>query len=37
MDEIQKAKTGILLYAAGFGIGLATLFIDFIPVIAIGP
>jgi len=36
MDEIQKAKTGILLYAAGFGIGLATLFIDFIPVIAIG-
>ena len=36
MDEIQKAKTGILLYSAGFGIGLATLFIDVIPVIAVG-
>jgi len=36
MDEIQKAKTGILLNSVGFGIGLATLFIDIIPVIAIG-
>jgi len=36
MDEIQKAKSGIILNSIGFCVGLATLVIDVIPVIAIG-
>ena len=36
MDEIQKAKRGIILNSIGFCIGLTTLLIDVIPVIAIG-
>ena len=36
MDEIQKAKRGIILNSIGFCVGLATLLIDLIPVIAIG-
>ncbi len=36
MDEIQKAKRDSILYAVGFCIGLATLLIDVIPVIAVG-
>ena len=36
MDEIQKAKRDGILNAVGFCIGLATLLIDVIPVIAIG-
>ena len=36
MDEIQKAKRGIILNSIGFCVGLATLVIDVIPVIAIG-
>ena len=36
MDEIQKAKRGIILNCVGFCIGLCTLLIDIIPVIAIG-
>jgi len=33
---MRKTKLGILFYALGFGIGLATLFIDVIPIIAVG-
>ena len=36
MDEIQKAKRGIILNSIGFCVGLATLIIDVIPVIAVG-
>ncbi|HET6457882.1 MAG TPA: hypothetical protein VFG24_03260 [Nitrosopumilaceae archaeon] len=36
MDEIQKAKRGIILNSIGFCVGLCTLVIDVIPVIAIG-
>jgi len=36
MDEIQKAKRDGILNAVGFCIGLATLLIDVIPVIAVG-
>ena len=36
MDEIQKAKRGVVLNSIGFCVGLATLLIDVIPVIAVG-
>lgn len=36
MDEIQKAKRGIILNGIGFCVGVGTLVIDVIPVIAIG-
>jgi hypothetical protein len=36
MDEIQKAKRGVVLNSLGFCVGVATLLIDIIPVIAIG-
>lgn len=36
MDEIQKAKRGVVLNSIGFCVGVATLLIDVIPVIAIG-
>lgn len=36
MDEMQKAKRGIILNSIGFCVGLTTLLIDVIPVIAIG-
>jgi len=36
MDEIRKAKRDTILYSLGFCIGVATLLIDTIPVIAIG-
>jgi hypothetical protein len=36
MDEIQKAKRGVVLNSLGFCVGVATLLIDAIPVIAIG-
>ncbi len=36
MDEIKKAKRGMILNGIGFCIGIATLMIDVIPVIAIG-
>ncbi|MGQ0795414.1 MAG: hypothetical protein ACT4N5_04425 [Nitrosopumilaceae archaeon] len=36
MDEIQKAKRGIILNSIGFCVGVGTLVIDVIPVIAIG-
>ena len=36
MDEIQKAKQESILYSIGFCVGLATLLIDTIPVIAVG-
>ena len=36
MDEIQKAKRDAVLYTLGFCIGIATLVIDTIPIIAVG-
>jgi len=36
MEEIQKAKLGIILNSIGFCVGLCTLVIDVIPVIAVG-
>ena len=36
MDEIQKAKLSIVLNTAGCGIGIATLLINTIPIVAIG-
>jgi hypothetical protein len=36
MEELYKAKRDTILYSLGFCIGIATLLIDTIPVIAIG-
>ncbi len=36
MDEIKKAKRGMILNGIGFSIGIATLMIDVIHVIVLG-
>ncbi len=36
MDEIQKAKTRIILNIVGFSVGVTTFLVETIPIIAIG-